>query len=108
MESLELMSHSSLHYGRGFAQLAAMVRPYPGRRAAPITEAVALEHLARILERELLADGLELPADGLRSKISESVRQMPDWLRRLCVTNRSMTILGLEVLPLSDDVLKLQ
>src|SRR6266478_2422792 len=33
---------------------------------------------------------------------------MPDWLRRLCVTNRSMTILGLEVLPLSDDVLKLQ
>jgi hypothetical protein len=79
-----------------------MARPYTGRRAAPMTEAIALEHLARILEREL-------PADGLRSKIYASVRQMPDWLRYLCVTNRSMKILGLEVLPLSNDVvLKLQ
>ena len=91
----------ALAYSRGLPQLAAMARPYTGRRAAPMTEATALEHLRRILEREL-------PADGLRSKIYASVRQMPDWLRYLCVTNRSMKILGLELLPLSNDVLKLR
>jgi hypothetical protein len=90
-----------LAYGRGLAHLAGMVRPYPGRRATPITEAIALEHLAGILEREG-------PADDLRSEISASVRQMPDWLRHLCETNFSMTILGLDVLPRSNDVLKLQ
>jgi hypothetical protein len=78
-----------------------MARPFPGRRAAPMTEAMALEHLRQILEKEL-------PADGLRSNISELVRQMPDWLRHLCDTNRSLTRLGLEVLPLSNDVLKLR
>jgi hypothetical protein len=90
-----------LAYGRGLAQLAAMAQSHPGRRTARITEAMALKHLARILETEL-------PADGLRSKISESVRQMPDWLRYLCRTAFSMNILGLEVVPISNDVRKLR
>jgi len=91
----------ALAYSRGLPQLAAMARPYTGRRAAPMTEATALEHLRRILEREQ-------PADGIRSKLSTWVRQMPDWLRYLCRTGFSMRILGLETPPLSNEVLKLQ
>jgi len=78
-----------------------MARAYTGRRAAPMNEAIVLEHLRGILVREP-------HADGIRSKFSASVRQMPDWLRYLCRTNFSMRILGLEVAPLSNDVLKLQ
>ena len=88
-------------YSRGLAQLARMARPFPGRRTAPMTEASVLEHLRRILEGEQ-------PADGIRSKISAWVRQMTDWLRYLCRIEFSMRILGLEIPPLSNDVLKLK
>src|SRR5262249_42078491 len=91
----------ALAYSRGLARLAAMARPFPGRRAAPMTEASVLEHLRRILEGEQ-------PTDGIRAKISASVREMPDWLRYLCRTELSMGILGLEIPPLSNDVLKLK
>jgi hypothetical protein len=59
-----------------------------------------------IYVRELLAS--EPPACDIKSTISTCVKQMPDWLRYLCNTNFSMSLLELEAAPLSEDVLKLQ
>jgi hypothetical protein len=61
-----------------------------------------LNDLRRILEREPPA------AEDLKSKISTWVRQMPDWLRYLCLADLSMRLLGLEPPPLSHDMLKLK
>jgi hypothetical protein len=51
----------------------------------------------------------EPPAEHVKSKIATWVRQMPHWLRHLCFTTLSMTLLGLAPpAPADEDALKLQ
>lgn len=59
-------------------------------------EDTSLDRMREILEKEP-------PGGDIRSKISICIRQVPYWLRRLCSTNLSMRLLGLEILPIPED-----
>src|SRR5262249_36529826 len=66
--------------------------PYP-------IDSLALDDFRTTLE-------LELPDGDINQKISTWVKQIPDWLRRLCGTGFSMAVLKLEAPPLPQDMRK--
>jgi len=83
----------ALAYRRALSNLA-------GNEQWPLPDLRAVPHLRAVLEAEP-------PAGDIKSKISTSVRQMPDWLRYFCRANLSMRLLGLEAPPLPKRLIKL-